>query len=110
MSFDDNIQKWISIDNQLRIANERVRDLREKRANITNDIITRNNINHNKIPISDGHLKVVSTKISEPLTFTYLEKSLKQIIKNENQVKLILDHIKNSRSFKTNTEIKRFVE
>lgn len=109
MSLDDHIQKWVSIDNQLRLANERVRDLRDKRTKITNDIIEKNNIINNKIPVSDGHLKIVTINTSEPLTFTYLEKSLKEIIKNENQVKLILDHIRNRRSIKSNIEIKRSI-
>jgi hypothetical protein len=109
MSFENQIQQWVSIDNQLRIANERVYELREKRANITNELLAKNALNHNKIPISDGHLKIVNTRTSEPLTFTYLEKSLKEIIKNETQVKIILEHIKSSRATRSNVEIKRFI-
>jgi len=109
MSFENQIQQWVSIDNQLRLASERVKELREKRTNITNELIAKNTLNHNKIPISDGHLKIVSTRTSEPLTFTYLEKSLKEIIKNETQVKIILEHIKNSRATRSNIEIKRFL-
>jgi hypothetical protein len=109
MSLENQIQQWVSIDNQLRIASERVKELREKRSNITNELLAKNALNHNKIPISDGHLKIVNTRTNEPLTFTYLEKSLKEIIKNESQVKTILEHIKNSRETRSNIEIKRFI-
>lgn len=108
MSLDNQIQQWVSIDNQLRITNERMRELRAKRSIITNDIVTNNNIYPTKINTTDGHLKIVNTSISEPLTFAYLEKSLKEIIKNENQVKIILDHVRSRRVIKKTTEIKRF--
>ena len=108
MSLENQIQRWVSIDNQLRIANEQIRDLRAKRSILTNEIVSNNNIYPNKINTIDGNLKIVNTSMSEPLTFTYLEKSLKEIIKNDNQVKLILDHVRNRRAVKTTTEIKRF--
>ena len=108
MSLENQIQQWISIDNQLRIANKRIQELRAKRNIITNEIVTNNNnIDANKITTIDGHLKIVNTSISEPLTFAYLNKSLKEIIKNEDQVKIIIDHIKNRRAVNRTTEIKR---
>ena len=48
------------------------------------------------------------TKVQSPLTFKYLEKSLGEIIKNENQVKQIVEYIKNKREVKVVPEIKRF--
>jgi dihydroorotase len=42
------------------------------------------------------------------LTFKYLEKTLGEIIKNESQVKLIMEHIKQKREIKVVPEIKRF--
>jgi dihydroorotase len=53
-------------------------------------------------------VKFANTKVIEPLTFRYLEKTLGEIIKNENQVKIIMDHIKQKREIKIVPEIKRF--
>ena len=39
MSFEQNIQQWVSIDNQLKIYNDKIRELREKRSNITETIM-----------------------------------------------------------------------
>ena len=60
------------------------------------------------IQISDGKLKFTKTRISEPLTFKYLEKSLSNIIRNEAQVKQIMEHIKTNREIKIVPEMKRF--
>jgi seryl-tRNA synthetase len=111
MSFENQIQQWVSIDNQLKQINEKVKELREKRnnleQNITNYAIS-NNLSNSTIHISDGKLKFTNTKIPEPLTFKYLEKSLSEVIKNETQVKLIIEHLKQKRIIKTVPEIKRF--
>ena len=60
------------------------------------------------INFNNDKLKFVDTKVPEPLTFKYLEKTLGEIIKNETQVQLIMEHIKQKRTFKVVPEIKRF--
>jgi hypothetical protein len=111
MNFENQIQQWVSIDNQLKSMTEKMKELRDTRnkleENITNYAST-NNLSNSIIKISDGKLKFVNTKIQEPLTFKYLEKSLGEVVKNENQVKLIIEHIKQKRESKIIQSIKRF--
>jgi seryl-tRNA synthetase len=111
MSFENQIQQWVSLDNQLKQLNEKTKELRDKR-NILEEKITNyassNNLSNAIVEISDGKLKFVNTKVQEPLTFKYLEKTLSEVIKNESQVKLIMEHIKQKRSAKIVPEIKRF--
>jgi seryl-tRNA synthetase len=111
MSFENQIQQWVSLDNQLKQLNEKSKELREKRnsleQNITN-YASSNNLSNAVIQISDGKLKFANTKVPEPITFKYLEKTLGEIIKNEAQVKLIMEHIKQKRNIKIVPEIKRF--
>ena len=111
MSFESQIQKWISLDNELKKLNEQVTKIREQRSqlceNITN-YANNNNLIHSTVNIGDGRLKFANTNIPEPLTFKYLEKNLGEIIKNESQVKLIIEHLKKKRTIKTIPEIKRF--
>ncbi len=111
MSFEDQLKEWVVIDDKLRIMYENMKELRLRRTNLTTSIQNNwnsNRIQNNKFPIVDGHIKLVNTRINEPLTFAYIDKSLRQIIKNEQQVQLIIEHIKNSRNSKTITELKRF--
>jgi uncharacterized coiled-coil DUF342 family protein len=38
MSFESQIQQWVSLDNQLKQLNEKVKDLRDKRNNLEENI------------------------------------------------------------------------
>ena len=111
MSFDNQIQQWVSIDNQLKQLNEKTKELREKRKTIEETVITyvnNNNLSNAVFNINDGKIKFTKSKIVEPLTFKYLEKSLGEIIKNETQVKQIIEHLKQKRNTNVVQEIKRF--
>ena len=111
MSFENQIQQWVLLDNQLKQLNEKVKDLRYKRNDLEENITTyasENNLSNATVKISDGNLKFTNTKVQEPITFKYLEKTLAEVIKNESQVKLIMEHLKQKRSVKIVPEIKRF--
>jgi hypothetical protein len=111
MSFEQQIQQWVLIDNQLKSYNEKIKELREKKTLISQQINTHiedNELNNAAIKISDGQLKFVKIKETQPLTFKYLETCLSEIIKNEDQVKKIVEYIKNKREIKYIPEIKRF--
>jgi hypothetical protein len=55
----------------------------------------------------DIKMKIVDTNIVESLTFRYLEKSLSDMIKNEGQVKQMMDYIKRNRDVKTVSHVER---
>lgn len=111
MNFENQVQQWIAIDNQLKQLNEKTRELREKRTTLSDNIAnyaSKNNLSNSNINISDGRLKITNTRVPEPLTFKYVEKTLGEVIKNEAHVKSIVEHLKNKRTIKTVTDIKRF--
>lgn len=110
MSFENNIQQWVSIDNKLRILNEQTKILREQKQCVTSQItnyVTSNNLIDKRIPLNDGQLRFSNIKETQPLTFKYLETCLKEIIKNDEQVVKILDYVKKKREVKVNQDIKR---
>lgn len=109
-NFESQIQSWVALDNQLKLLNEKTHELREKRNELSEKItrhVQNNNLTGATIQISDGKLKFVNTKVAAPLTFKYLEKSLGEVIKNESQVKQIVDYLKKNRDTKIVPEIKR---
>ena len=111
MNFEQTIQQWVLLDNQVKIYNEKLKELRNKRDNIEEKLsqhALNNNLTNSTIKTSDGKLKFVNTKIASPLTFKYLEKSLGEIIKNTEQVTVIINHIRNNRECKIIPELKRF--
>ena len=111
MSFDAKVQQWVQVDNELKKLNDRVKQLRDQRnvleTNLTNYAKT-NNMTNSTIQLNQDRLKFVDTKVPEPLTFKYLEKTLGEIIKDESKVQLIMEHIKQKRAVKIVPEIKRF--
>jgi len=111
MSFEEQIQQWVQIDNQLKSFNEKVKELRDKKNIIfqqINNNIEEKQLNNATIKITNGQLKFVKIKETQPLTFKYLETCLSEIIKNEEQVKKIVEYIKNKRQVNYITEIKRY--
>jgi hypothetical protein len=111
MSFEYKVQQWVELDNQLQKLNEQVKQLRDQRNTLETNLTSyakTNNMSDSTIKINNSRLKFVDTKVPEPLTFKYLEKTLGEIIKNESQVQLIMEHIKQKRAVKIVPEIKRF--
>jgi hypothetical protein len=111
MSFEQHIQQWVSIDNQMKQLTDKIKELRDKK-NTLNDAIfnhvDNSNLSNATVQISDGKIKFVKTKDTQVLTFKYLETCLHEIIKNEDQVNKIVEYIKNKREIKYVPEIKRF--
>ena len=111
MSFESEIQKWVSLDNKIKSLNDSIKDLREERNNLTNNITNyaeKNELFKSTIQISDGRLRFSNSKIQEPLTFKYIERTLAEIIPNNNQVQLIMKELRNRRESKYISEIKRY--
>jgi hypothetical protein len=110
MSFEQNIQNWVSIDNQMKALSEQMKELRDKKNVITEKInahIETSKLENVSVKISDGQLRFVKVKDTQHLTFKYLETCLLDIIKNEEQVKKIIEYIKNKREVNYIPEIKR---
>lgn len=111
MSFENQIQQWVQLDNQLKQLNEKIRDIRDKKTKLTQNITNyakNNNLENNVLKITDGKLKFTNVRVQEPLSYKYLERTLGEIIKNPQQIEMIMNHIKKSREIKLVNEIKRF--
>jgi hypothetical protein len=111
MNFEQTINQWVLLDNQIKNYNEKIKELREKKNSIEQNLLqysTKNNLTNSMIKINDGKLKFVNTKISSPLSLKYIEKSLGEIIKNTDQVNTIVNYIKTNREYKIVNELKRY--
>lgn len=111
MSFEENIKKWVSLDNQLKNINEKVKQLRDDKNSVEEYImnyVEAKEIKNATINISDGKLRFINTKQTPPLTLKYVEECLMKCIGNEAQVKQVMKVIKDSREFKYTSDIKRY--
>jgi hypothetical protein len=108
--FVENIQKWVILDKQLKLINEKTKEIRENKHRLTNDIcgyIQNKSLSNTKIEISDGELKMYEKKEYSPLTFTYIEESLAKILTDKSQVDYIIEFLKKNREIKNSVDIRR---
>ena len=110
MSFEDNIKQWVMVDNQIKQYSAHVKELRQQKNNLSNNIISHavdNNMSHNTIQITDGTLKFQNMKVTSPLTFKFITECLNDCIEDEEQVKMLINYIKKKREVKYVPEVKR---
>jgi hypothetical protein len=112
MSFEENIKKWVALDNQLKTLTDKTKQLRDEKNSMEETImnyVETNKLTNATINITDGKLRFVSTKQTPPLTLKYVEDCLSKCIGNAGQVKQIMQVIKDSREVKYSADIKRYV-
>jgi len=112
MSFEENIKRWVTLDNQLKTLTDRTKQLRDEKNTTEETIMTyveSNKLNNATINITDGKLRFVSTKQTTPLTLKYVEECLGKCIGDAAQVKQLMQVIKNDRDVKYSADIKRYV-
>lgn len=109
-TLESKIKRWVELDNRIKETADSVKDIRTEKHVINDEIIElieEKQLVKATVNISDGKLKFVTAKHTAPLTLTYIEKCLSELITNSSQVEQIMTYIKKNRDTKTTTEIKR---
>jgi hypothetical protein len=107
--FIENVQKWVLIDNQLKIVNEKTKKMREMKNSLSEDIckyMNDNDLINKKIGITNGELRIVEKKDYSPLTYGYIEKKLEEIIPDKSHVEFIIQYLKDNREITVSQEIR----
>lgn len=110
-TLEKNIKEWVNYDNELKILHENTKEIRNKKNELEDKILSfveNNNMDNAVINISDGRLKFVETKQTAPITLTFLDQCLSEVIANKTQVEQIMNYIKKKRETKMVPEIKRY--
>ena len=109
-TLETKIKRWVELDNRIKETTESVKDIRTEKYVINDEIIElveEKQLGKATVNISDGKLKFVTAKHTAPLTLSYIEKCLSELITNSSQVEQIMTYIKKNRDTKTTMEIKR---
>ena len=108
-TFIQNIKKWVMLDSQIKLIGDKTKQLRQMKSNLTESILSyiQNNKKPDKIEITDGELRFYDKKEYSPLTFSYVEKCLDEIIPNKEHVQYIIKYIKTHREVKTSMDVRR---
>ena len=105
----ENIRTWVMYDSQLKIINEKLKKVRENKSQLTKNICDYAIMNkiQSKIEISDGSLSFYEKKEYSPLTYSYVEKCLGELISDKAQVSYIINYLKENREVTKSQDIKR---
>jgi hypothetical protein len=110
--FVESIRNWVILDKQLKIVNEKSKELRSKKSAIGDRIcefMEDQNIADKPIKINDqGHsqIQMVEKKDYSPLTFSYIEERLAEIIEDEDQVDFIINYLRDHREINVYNDLK----
>lgn len=110
-NLEKQLLQWVDVDNQIKKLNDNLKELRDKKNSLNTSISNyaeQNKLMNTTMRFGNEKLKFGIVKVQNPVTLTYLEKCLKEVIKNESQATQIFEYIKNNRETKINHEIKRF--
>ena len=109
--FQEHVKKWVSLDTQLKALNDKMKEIRNERNELADNILDfadDNNLSASTIKISDGKLKFAQTKQTTPISLGFLENCLTEIIGDESKIQQIMSYIKEKREVKIITDIKRY--
>lgn len=110
MNFSDNIKKWVSIDDEIKDINSKLKQKREERSKILLSLIeykSSNNLEGKIIRYNNENLKFTKSRQYQPISYEFIKKCLNEIINDDNYVKYIIDYMKEQRTYKNTEDIKR---
>lgn len=108
----DHVKKWITVETELKKANENVRQLRESKHELTSTIchwMKSKEMPNRMIRVSDGEMRFYEKKEYSPLTYGYLEKCLSNIIQDKSHIEFIMKYLKENREITVTTDIRHVV-
>ena len=108
--FIEKVKKWVVMDSQLKIVNEKTKQLRGMKSQLNQqicDFMNNQNLAQNKITISDGELRLHEKKEYSTITFGYIQRCLADLIKDDTQVEFIIKYLKDNREITISSDIKR---
>ena len=111
MSFSDTIKEWVSIDNEIKDLNIQLKQKREQRNNVLESILeykNRNNLGGKMIKYNNETLRFTTNRQYQSITYEFIRTCLNELIKDEEQVGLIINYMKEKRNYKNVEDIKRF--
>jgi hypothetical protein len=113
MSLEENIKQWVRIDDQIKLINDKVKELKDQKNHLEDNILVyveKNNLENATAKITGGKLKFITTKQTAPLTLKYVEECISKVVTNQTQINQIMECIRQEREVKFTKDIKRYFD
>ena len=112
MEIKEELIKWINLEKRYKDLSEEISDIKQKKNNIKEKIINLSEslkIDNRIIKLNEYKIRFVENKSYQPLSFKFLEECLNDVIKEKEQINLLLNYIKSKRRIIVNKDIKEFI-
>jgi hypothetical protein len=115
----ETIKKWNILDTNLKIVGEKTRKIRDMKNYLADQIcstlftedemktIDPTKLKNKTITMNDGEIRFYEKKEYSPLSFTYIESCLGDILEDESQIDFIMDYLRDNREITSNIDIKK---
>ena len=110
MSLEEDFKKWVELDNNQKIINDKIKKIRDEKNELSEKIFRQckqRDIETFTVNISDGCLNIQDVKQANTITYKFLDESLKSYFKNEDEANKLLQYIKEKRTYNIAKTIKR---
>lgn len=105
-------KQWIQIDQEIHRLTAHLNQLREKKDEIekqTINMIKKEGLENTALAFNQYKIYIANEKVFKPANYTqkYIEEQLCKLINDKGQVKMICQHLKNSRTVENKKVIKK---
>ena len=114
MSGDDSlekyVQKWVLVDNQIQLLQEKTKTMREWKHKLTDkivEIMENKGIEDKVFEIPNGELFLQEKREYSTLSFGYIEDCLQTLIPDPEQANFVLNYLREHREIKIVKDIRR---
>ena len=105
--FIENVQKWVLVESQLKLVNEKTKTMRNMKSELSTQICEYTKKNSlTKIGVTNGELRIYEKKEYPPLSYGYIETNLAKIIPEKSHVDYILKYLKENREITSSLDVK----
>ena len=105
--FIENVQKWVLVESQLKLVNEKTKTMRNMKSELSTQICEYTKKNSlTKIGVTNGELRIYEKKEYPPLSYGYIETNLAKIIQDKSHVDYILKYLKENREITSSLDVK----
>ena len=107
-SLTNNIKTFLLVDDQIRLLHEQLKELKRQKNDAQDNIMAamiEKKWQNLTIDVGKHEMSMVEKKHYSTMSFSYLEKSLTELIPDKSQVAYVIKYLKDNREVKTNHEI-----
>jgi len=106
-SIQTYMEKWIAVENQLTVLQEKTKTMREWKKKLSDKIAEYMQENHISLKSTNqGEWKIQERTEYSTLSFAYVEDCLRELIPEEDQVDFVMDYLRDHREATKKIEVK----